>query len=280
MALLRTVAQVAQCGSMTIAANRLHMTQSAVSQQVRRLEALFAVTIFIRTKQGVQLSADGERLLGKLRALLDHHDELLLAMLAPRLAGVIRFGVPHDLVGTHLPALLKSFSAQHPQVTVALVFGSSVDLRAQFNKGEVDLALIEEHLDAIEGEVMSVDAAVWSGARAGAAWSKRPLPVCFVSATCTLRRPVLAALRRAGVEWVEAPSYPSAEATFATVNADMAVTVWLASLLPEGLQILGHDSGLPPLPSIAITLHRNAADASPASLAMASCIRAYYAPPN
>lgn len=277
--LLRTLIQVADCGSMTAAAGRLHMTQGAISQRIKRLEELFGGPLLERNQRGAGLTGAGERLLAKARKLVALNDDILATLPAVALSGVrlgVRLGVPHDLIGTHLPPLLHDFARRHPQIDVTLVPGSSHELRLAYDGGKVDLALIEQPAAGAGGELLSLEQPVWVGAAGGRAWARRPLPVCLVSATCVFRQPVADALAEAGIAARSVIDYAGMEATAATVQADLAVSAWLASTVPATLDILGAGSGLPPLPPFAITLHA-APQAAPAVLAMAACIRERYA---
>lgn len=271
--LLRTLIAVADYGSMSTAAGRLHMTQGAVSQRIKRLETATGQVLMQRDQLGTRLTPAGERLLASARQLVDLNDAIL-ATLTPALSGRVRLGVPHDLIGTHLPPMLHHFAQRHPDIDVALVAGSSNELQRAWETHKVDLALIEEPVGEGTGEQLSLEQPVWVGAAGGKAWSRRPLPVCLVSDTCVFRQPVDAALRQAGIAARTVIDYASMEATTATVQADLAVSAWLTSTVPATLDILGHDSGLPPLPPYAITL---LAGDAPATLAMAACLRQMYA---
>src|SRR6201996_9407564 len=80
--LIRTVVAVADSGSMTVAANRLHMTQGAVSQQVKRLEDVLGCLLFVRKTRKLELSPQGEQFLVKARQLLRLNDEIWTDMTA------------------------------------------------------------------------------------------------------------------------------------------------------------------------------------------------------
>ena len=88
-ALIRSFVTAAETGGMTAAANALHLTQGAVSQQIKRLEDAFACPLFERDRRGLILTNAGERLLGKARRLLALNDEIwaeITTDLAPSLA--------------------------------------------------------------------------------------------------------------------------------------------------------------------------------------------------
>jgi len=273
IALLRTLLQVADAASMTVAARRLHMTQGAVSQQVQRLEQMLGQVLLVRGKKGTQLTPQGLSLLPQMRQLVELNDAMLASMSTPDVAGQVRLGVPHDLMGTHLPPILQMFTRQFPAVEIALVAGSSAELKSAFDAGTVDLALTEEPAETASGELLFVENPVWVGKLDGQAWQQRPLPVCLVSATCVFRAPLIAALAGAHIAWRNPLDYPSLEATVAMVQADLAVTALLPSTMPSHLTMLGDDSGLPPLPPFAVTLHAPRQGASTACTALANAIR-------
>lgn len=272
IALLRAFVVTADQGSMTAAAQRLHLTQGAVSQQIARLEAL-AGPLFLRDPRELRLTQAGERLLGQARRLLDLHDALYVEMSSGAMEGAVRLGAPQDLVGVLLGPLLKEYAQAHPQVELTLACAASPELLRGLARGEVDLALIEELPGAARGECLAVDRLVWVGARGGAAYRKRPLPVSLVAETCAFRPTVLDALRQHALPWRTVFESGSLDATAATVRSDLAVTAWLAATVPPDLDILPPESGLPALPDYAINLHLSPGQHAPAATALARCLR-------
>lgn len=253
--LVRTFVTVADKASMTAAANALHLTQGAVSQQVKRLEETLGCSLFERDRRGLRLTHSGERLFDKARRLLSLNDEIWTDMVGTAVAGQVRLGVPYDLVGTLLAPVLKAYAEAYPQVEISLVCASSPELAAALAAGTIDLAVIEERVGPTSGECLAIDRLVWVGARGGAARAKRPLPVSIVADTCAFRPVVLSALNEHGLEWRSVFENGNIDATTATVRSDLAVTTWLASTVPADLDILPFDAGLPPLPNFAINLH-------------------------
>ncbi|TPL82371.1 LysR substrate-binding domain-containing protein [Mesorhizobium sp. B2-3-12] len=254
-ALVRTFVTVADKASMTAAANALHLTQGAVSQQVKRLEETLGCSLFERDRRGLRLTRSGERLFDKARRLLSLNDEIWTEMAGNAVAGQVRLGVPYDLVGTLLAPVLKAYAEAYPRVEISLLCASSPELAAALAAGTIDLAVIEERVGPTSGECLAIDRLVWVGARGGAARAKRPLPVSIVADTCAFRPVVLAALNAHGLEWRSVFENGNIDATTATVRSDLAVTTWLASTVPSDLDILPPDVGLPPLPNFAINLH-------------------------
>lgn len=271
-ALIRTFVTVAEKASMTAAANALHLTQGAVSQQIKRLEELLGCGLFERDRRGLRLTRAGERLLGKAKRLLALNDEIWTEMNGNAVAGEVRIGVPYDLVGTLLTPVLKTYAETYPQVEISLACASSPELAAALAAGTIDLAVIEERVGPSAGECLLIDRLVWVGAKGGAARAKRPLPVSMVADTCAFRPAVISALDENRLEWRTVFENGNIDATTATVRSDLAVTTWLASTVPGDLDILS-DPELPALPNFAINLHLPKHGIEPAATEFAACIR-------
>ena len=130
--LIRTFAAVADQGSMTVAANMLHMTQGAVSQQIKRLEDMLGCALFERDRRGLRLTEAGERLLGNARRLLTLNDEIWDDMTERPVRGSVRLGVPYDLVGATLATLGMPVNAERvlEPIPAELLLGEDGTVRA------------------------------------------------------------------------------------------------------------------------------------------------------
>ncbi|NWB49687.1 LysR family transcriptional regulator [Pseudomonas gingeri] len=274
LTLLRTFVGVAEAGSISAAARRLHVTQGGISQQIKRLEAFFDCVLVERDVRGSRLTERGTGLLPHARRLLGLNDHLCEEMLGATTPKTVRLGVPYDMAGAHFAPILKTYAQRHPEVEVSLVTGSSVDLMQDYGKGLVDLTINQCPMSEAEGEPLAVEALVWIG-RSGELFRQRPLPLCFVTPTCTFRSTAFSLLSEADISWRVVFENASAEATLSTVRSELALTPWLRSLVPDDLRELGSESGLPLLPDFAIQL-RVAEDAHPAALDMAEVIREHY----
>ncbi|WP_144138282.1 LysR substrate-binding domain-containing protein [Paraburkholderia sp. BCC1884] len=254
LSLIRTFVTVADNGSMTVAANLLHMTQGAVSQQVKRLEDVLDCLLFVRKTRKLELSRQGEQFLVKARQLLRLNDEIWADVTSQPLHGSLRVGVPYDLVTPLAPAM-KAFAEAHPHVEISLVCAASPELSEAVNSGRLDVSLVEYVAGAAEGEVIRIESLVWVAGRGSDAWRKRPLPLSMVDERCAFRPVVLGALADAGIPWRTVFESGNIEATAATVRAGLAVTTWLVSTVPADLETIAPPVvGLPALPPFAICL--------------------------
>lgn len=270
--LLRAFVAVAETGGMTSAGNVLHLTQAAVSQQIKRLEEHLGCELIRRDRRGLGLTDAGERLFGRAKRFLALNDEIWTEMTTTAFTGEVRLGVPYDLVAVYLPAVLRQFSRAHAQVEITLVCKSSVILAAAVAAGELDLAVVEAQRVAPHAELLATDRLVWVGARGGEAHRKRPLPVASAE-DCAFRPIIFDALRRADIPFRIVTDVVNLDAASATVLSDLAIVASLASAVPPGATILGGGSGLPELPPYTIGLHLPRTGASPAALALAQGLR-------
>jgi DNA-binding transcriptional LysR family regulator len=276
IALFRAFEAVASTDNMTIAADRLGLTQGAVSQQIKRLEETLQCAVFDRSQRKLKLTKEGKQLLSLSRRLLDVNDEIWNEMRAPALRGKVRLGIPDDLVTTYLPETLNRFVLAYPNVEVSLISDTSLNLKDDFLKGKIDVALVEETLGPPSdktGECVRIENLLWIGAKQGTAYTKRRLPLSIVSETCAFRTPVVEALEANGITWQNVFENGTIDATLTTVRADLAVSVSLASVIPADLEILGPETGLPNLPSFAINLYKNEKAVNPAAFELATALR-------
>lgn len=159
---LRAFVAIAELGTFTAAALRVHVTQAAISMQIRQLENELSARLFIRAPRRVMLTEAGEQLLHRARQILRDHDAALdeIAELAGAERGRLRIGTASAMVTTDiLPKLLKEVRKQHAGAEVSVVSGTSEALVQQILAGEVDLAFVSLPVEArgINTERLSED---------------------------------------------------------------------------------------------------------------------------
>ncbi len=273
LALIRAFVAVAETGGMTRAGKLLNLTQAAVSQQVKRLEEFFGQALFAREHRRIHLTPRGERLLPYAQQLLSLNEEICGLMTFPDFEGEVRLGVPHDIVQTFMPAVLKSFNRAWPRVRVAVICGTTPCLRASLERGDLDLTLTTELECDQGGEVLMRDELVWVGARHGCADQSEPLPVALGDGTCAFRRFATKALAQTGRDWRIACEDGNMAALYAALEADLSVAPMLASTIPSYLDLVRPDSGLPALPPFYVNLYAPPAGASAIAVELAGHIR-------
>ncbi len=255
MASLRAFAAVAETGGVTRAAGTLHLTQSAVSMQIKRLEALLDVELLTRSGRGIVLTASGEQLLSYARRILSLNDEAWVKLTAQEFEGEIRLGVPQDIVPHATPQVLRAFHAAFPRMKVQLISSFTTRLKAQLEAGALDVILTTEEGCGPMGETLISVPLIWVGAPDGVAWRQRPLPVAFENA-CIFRFHALAALDASGIAWEATVKTDNSRTVEATVGADLAVHAMIDGVVPPGMAPVLHGGALPSLKEFNVNLYR------------------------
>ena len=122
---LESFVMLQQAGSFTLAAERLGIGQSTISQHIQRLEKSLGRQLVQRDTHQVRLTADGEALLGYARGMLDLNGKVASLFGESRLRGRLRLGVSEDVVANRLTAILEDFSRLHPWVDLELTVALS-----------------------------------------------------------------------------------------------------------------------------------------------------------
>jgi DNA-binding transcriptional LysR family regulator len=145
---LRAFTAAAEEGSLSAAARRLHLSQSALSQTIRSLERQLGVQLLDRDSAGVTVTEAGSVLLREARVLLDQHERALAAVTGQAAAGpaILRVGVPLELPGDLLPRALAEVAAAFPDTRVEIGHASSAAQLAALRAGDLDVALARECL--------------------------------------------------------------------------------------------------------------------------------------
>ncbi|MBS9715715.1 LysR family transcriptional regulator [Pseudohalocynthiibacter aestuariivivens] len=254
MTALRSFVAVSDAGGVTKAAGFLHVTQSAVSMQLKRLEESLNVQLLDRSARQIGLTVHGEQLLGYARRMLDLNDEVYARLTHQAFEGELTLGVPHDIVYPAVPKVLQRFNAAYPRVRVHLVSSFTRNLHNLFGHGECDIILTTEDFCEAGGKTLTEIPLVWIGAPDGTAWKSRPLRLAFEH-NCIFRIGVQEALDRAGIPWEMAVESDSSRTIEASVSADLAVHTVLQGMGAPYLEPVRHGGALPELTSKKINLY-------------------------
>ncbi|MFJ6658221.1 LysR substrate-binding domain-containing protein [Streptomyces sp. NPDC091377] len=273
---LRTFLAVAQTLSFTQAARRLGLRQSTVSQQVRRLEDAAGRTLFSRDTHSVELTEDGEAMLGFARRILEVHDQATAFFTGTRVRGRLRFGASEDFVLTRLPEILEGFRHDHPEVDLELTVELSGTLHETLAAGKLDLILAKRRRGATQGELVWHDRLVWIGAERLRLDPERPVPLIVYPPPGITRALALEALERQGREWRIACTSGSLNGLIAAARAGLGVMAHSRGFVPPGLARVPDRAGLPELgPVDFVVVHgRRPTPAQGAADALAAAILA------
>ncbi|NBV41778.1 LysR family transcriptional regulator [bacterium] len=260
--LLRAFIAIADSGSMTEAARRLFKTQSAISQQIGRLEQLLGANLLIR-EQPIRLTDDGERLLGYARQMIDLEATIVSTFNEPEMIGDIRLGIPEDYSQVLLEPVLDGFAHRYPQIRLQIECDLTDTLLNRMGQGHLDIAVVKtrtgSHLPS--GHLVEVSPLVWFGSDRVLA-TNREVPIVVSPHPCIYRDIAIQSLRQAGVAWrVVFSSYQTHNLIHA-VRSGLGVGILPIQLVPSDLPIL-RDVRLPPLSDIQLTIAIPATPTSP-----------------
>ncbi len=251
---LRAFVTVAQTGGVTKAAGQLHLTQSAVSMQLKRLETALGQPLLVRSGRGVRMTSQGEQLLDYGHRILRLNDELWARMTDQKYEGEVVFGVPSDIVYPHVPGVLRRFSQEFPRVKVHLISSFTAKLKARMEAGNIDLIMTTEHGVDKGGETLLSTPLIWLGAPGGEVWQETPLRLAF-EPDCMFRHATQAVLTEAGIPWDMVVDSDSTRTIEASISADLAIHTGLAGATSPYMDPIPHNGALPELPMFNINMY-------------------------
>jgi DNA-binding transcriptional LysR family regulator len=255
--LLRVFTFIAEERSFTRAAQMVGRTQSAVSMQMQRLEALLGTELLHRGRGGnVELTRHGQFLLERARPMLALNDSIWSTFHEPTVSGTVCIGTPDDYALRFLPTSLKRFAESHPNIEVEVVCAPSIELSARLKSGQLDLALMSDGLQP-EGVALVPlwrGPLVWVTSKRHGAHRLDPLPLALAADDCNWRQSAMSRLEASGRRYRIAYTSSSQIGTLVPVIAGLAVTVSPATMLPEELRIMGPEDNVPSLPDYSIVM--------------------------
>jgi DNA-binding transcriptional LysR family regulator len=240
---LRSVVAVADCGGFHRAATVLHLTQSAISQHVRRVEAVIGGPVVEKSGRGVAFTERGYRVLAHARTILAAHDAALTDLGAAE-ERVLLIGATEHGADVMLPRLTSALGDRLPDWRLRFRLDRNVTLADAIEHGAVDLAVMLDGSGLDPVNASGLVALKWISGRSFSVPASEPLPVVMFSEPCTLREPAFAALDRLGVPYRIAAESSDLSGLFAAVRSGLGVALLpIIGRLPDGLCLA---EGLPP----------------------------------
>lgn len=264
IAILRSFVTVSRSGSMRAAALRIGRTQSAVSLQIKRLEALVGEELFHRTGSGVTLTVAGERFFPGAERVLAAHDETLGSIRQDDLRGSIVFGCPEDYLTAFFPDLLRRYGTAHPGIEIEVISAPTIELRPLLQRRRIDLALVSLPGTASPSDVIRYEPLVWIASTDAPPLLETPtLPLALSAPEALDHIEARRALNASARPYRVAHASNGLAGLLAIARSGLAISVATRAAVPGDLSIV--TAGLPPLPKLGISLAYASARPSPAS---------------
>lgn len=253
--LLRSFLTVVQTGGFTRAAASLHLTQSTVSQQVRRLEEQLGVELVDRSGRYVVTTTEGERLLGYASRIVALMDEAVSALGQSAVEGEVRLGVPDDFAASSLTPYLADFADAHAGIRLEITSGLSHDVWRAFNAGELDLALIKQRAGSAKGLASWAEPLAWLDSRARPVLARNPMPLAVFPPNGLYRLEMTHALDSMGKAWRIAYVSSSLPGVSAAAAGGLGLTLLPRRLITPAHRELGAVDGFPVVADVEVALH-------------------------
>lgn len=256
---LRTLVAVLDSGSLTAAAPKVFLSQSSVSEQMRKLEDRAGQPLLVRGKAGVAATPAGERLLTHARAILALSDEAYRDLRGVALRGELRLCITDYFRPGDVARMLRRLNEQYPQVRLHVTIMKSGAIEAAYERGEIDVGIsmsIQERgapRARAQGELLRREPLLWMAAEGAGQPSGPPLPLLVLPETCALRQYVERLLSRRGVPYAVAHVASGVAGLQLAISAGLGVACLNESALAPGIARL-HAPGLPALPAVEFRL--------------------------
>lgn len=252
--------------SFTRGADRVSLSQSTVSLQVKRLEDLLGCHLLERSSHQVQLTEEGERLLSYARRIIALNEEAHDALTGAWRDGVLRLGMPEDFAVPTID-LLADFSRQHPHLRLDVSSGLSADLRSAYEREELDLILVKQRRGQ-PPRAARREPLLWLDSLAHPAIERAPVSLAMFPLGGLYRDELCQALDALGMRWRIGYCSGSLAALAAASAAGLGMTLLPASCRLPGHRVLGAAEGLAEITDVELALYfRDDAPASTAILA-------------
>ena len=252
---LRSFVSVVELGSVSRAAEAVHLTQSAVSAQIKRLERHLRCRLLARTTRSVRPTPQGEILLGYARSILTLNEQASFRLGAthPTLESV-RLGLSEGFPIGWLFRTVAAFRERYPEIELRIVSGNMTELSELVRSRSLDIVVGGHCGKAVVGDVLWREPLVWAFSDRAALDPLRPIPVAFLAESCPFREAALAALSLHGRAWRVVLTSPSGARVLAAAAAGLATTPIIASVMTSNLRAIPGGCLLPELPTAEIAM--------------------------
>ncbi len=240
---LRSLVAVADCGGFHRAAAALHLSQSAVSQHLKKLEAVIGQPMVERSGRGVVFTDAGQKVLRHARTILAAHDAALNDLGATEQT-LLTIGATEHGADVMLPALTGALRGQLPDLRLRFKLDRNVSLADSLDRGLVDLAVMLDGAGLDRANASGLVRLQWISARNFVASGRDPLPLVIFSEPCVLREPAFSILENRRVAYEIVAECGDLSGLYAAVRSGLGVALLpMIGRLPDGLCPA---EGLPP----------------------------------
>ncbi|MCA1491555.1 LysR family transcriptional regulator [Ensifer sp. NBAIM29] len=253
--LLRTFVSVVDLGAFTKAGDALGRTQPAISLQIRRLEELVGAPIIKQVGRTLMLTSEGEMLLSYAREILRLNDEVASYFNRATISGVLRVGLPNDYAVAFLQGVITEYTRQHPDISLEIYCGWSVEILERLRADELDLAVAMVNNDRAQYLSRSwIERPIWAAAEDVSFDPSAGIPLAAHPEGCAYRSRMIEALDAAHIRWRVAYTGSGIAGLQNAVVNGLGVSALTRYTMLPGMRALDDSDGFPPLDEIRVGL--------------------------
>lgn len=253
--LLRTFVTVVDLRNYTETGNILGRTQPAISLQIKRLEEVVGAKLLKHEGKQVELTPDGQTLLGYAREMLRLNDRAVANLQQAAFLGTLRIGLPVDYSIEYFQSVIAKFSHENPAVLLDIRCYRSRELLAALHVDDLDMTIaITDEMPAPHVSIYWSERPVWVCARDHKIDPDQPLKVIAHPDGCFYRKRMIDALDTKGRDWRVSFESLGVAALQKAVLDGMGVTALTKKTLLPGMRVLSASDGFPKLSKIHIGL--------------------------
>jgi DNA-binding transcriptional LysR family regulator len=232
---LRSLVAVADCGGFHRAAAALHLSQSAVSQHLRKVESVVGEPVVERSGRGIVFTEVGQKVLRHARTILAAHDTALDDLGATE-HKLVTIGATEHGADVMLPALTRVLRERLPDRRPLFRLDRNVQLADAIDRGLVDLAIMLDGSGLDRANASGVAVLNWVSARTFTVRKGDPLPLVIFAEPCTLREPAFSILEKHGIDYEIAAECGDLSGLYAAVRSGLGLALLpMIGKLPDGL---------------------------------------------
>jgi DNA-binding transcriptional LysR family regulator len=232
---LRTLKTTIASGSLTIAAQQLSMTTSAVSWKLKRLENRIGRKLIQRDGHKIEPTSAAQELLEFADVILTAHDRAVQQFQVSDLKGRVIIGITDDLASNQLPEFIHQFHQQYPDVRIEIRVEQQLTLLSWFDERLIDLAILplEDNMIETTDYQLWQDELIWVKSRNRDYSLSEDVPLVTFSPNCTYREVAISSLQQAGINFYVSMESPSLAGVRGIVSSGMGVTLINRGLMTE-----------------------------------------------
>lgn len=253
--LLRSFIAVVDAGNFTRAAESTHLTQSTISQQIKKLESKLGCELLVRHKRYTTTTLEGERVLDYARRILAMMDEAISQTAISAEQRPIRLGVPEDFATHELMPTLSHFAKHAANVRLEVKSGLCSDIWTQFQNQELDIALVKHRLGSATGVACWKEPLCWVDGKHSDNLNQATIPLVGLPSTGLYRSEMAHTFDLMGKAWRMSYITTSLSGVGCAVEAGLGISLLPKRLVSQQLKVLAEKENLPVIQPLELILH-------------------------